>query len=96
MIGKRPDGATRVGIAQTLALAEAANVKVSAQDGKLVLEAPEKMHGVAQAIETYLAEFGRENAVAFLTSTSEEERRLLSAIPPVKSRRVFHTRLVPL
>jgi hypothetical protein len=96
MAGKSAShGAERAGIAQTLALAEAANVEVRVENGALVVAAADLKSGVAKAVEIYLEGLGKENVIAFLMGTTREERQLLSAIPPVNPRRFFRSRLVP-
>jgi hypothetical protein len=89
-------GAGRADIAQTLALAEAADVEIRVENGALVVAAAPPKSGIARAIQTYLEGLGTENVVAFLSGTTKEERLRLSAIPPVNARRVFRSRLVPI
>ncbi len=87
--------ADRIGIANVLAVAHAANVHVKVEDGALVVRSAQPEGHIAGAIEAYLAGFGDSQVVAFLTGTTEDERQALEAIPPVNARRIFRSRLLP-
>jgi hypothetical protein len=83
--------AADLGIAQTLAVAEAAGVEVSARDGVLEIHGGRAATGIAHAIEAYLRALGSERVVAFLNATNGERRRALQALPKPSPRKVFRT-----
>lgn len=85
----------RIGIAQVLALARAANVAVKLDGDRVSVRAAGADNRFGAVVESYIAALGAANVRDFLAGTTAEERSRLESVPPPARRRVFRSRLAP-